>query len=135
MSSKTIPGAEREKKVTVRVDQQLAEQYDDRCDSLSVSRSESIRQHMREAVNAPDEDGGRVPPEDDDLARAYEALLRVTGPGGGHIRDERAKQAISQAIGIDKAAAWNIVRRLRDRGYVGLSTDSTMRFTGVTVRT
>ncbi|WP_255195262.1 ribbon-helix-helix domain-containing protein [Halorarius litoreus] len=135
MSGKTIPGSEREKKVTVRVPQDLADEYDARCDQLGVSRSESVRTHMRQAVDAPDEDtGGRVPPSEDDLARTYEALLKLTGPGGGFLRDDRAKQAIAQALGVDKGQAWALVRRLRERGYVGLTTDSTMRFTGVKVR-
>lgn len=135
MSGGKLYGSDSERKVTVRVSEQLVEEYDEHCEQLDMSRSEAIRQHIRSTVAREiDDSGGMHPPTEDDLAKAYKSLLKATGPAGGYLRDNRATAQIAQNMGVDKETGWRYIQRLRERGYVSLTTDSSLRFTSIEVR-
>jgi Arc/MetJ-type ribon-helix-helix transcriptional regulator len=106
-------------RVTVRVPQDLLDEYDDVLDGQDKNRSEAIRQHMRETVSQPTTDGGLVPPEDDDtLAAAYQELQRLTTDGRS-IPLTEARSVLASKLNLPKESVpRRILKPLTERGYL-----------------
>ena len=105
-------------RVTVRVPQDLLEEYDETLDARGANRSEAIRGHMRRVNNDSTPSGERTPPTDDELlAAGYKALIEVSGRGG--IPLDQAKSAVAQKTGLGKEFVGpRIIDPLRKRGYL-----------------
>jgi hypothetical protein len=140
MSSETIPGGEGEprgtKQVKVRVREDVADAHDAVCDRDGKSRAQSLREHMTATVEADagdDEDDGREPPQEPELADAWDRLKRLSR--GRHLRRSRACAYLAVRMqDVDAAEAWRLITTLRERGYARLSTDPGLSTTYVTVR-
>jgi len=125
---------DRDTRVTVRVDQELLDDYDEVCDDRGVSRSEAIRNHMQQTISDADLTDRQMP-TDDDLATAYRTLLRRT-KGGGWIPRDQACKALAQALpdtDQDSAYRW-LVKPLRKRGYIRQQVTSDGRGVALKVR-
>ena len=109
---------DRSDRMTVRVDADLLDEYDELCDERGRSRSEAIRTHMRQAVEDA-ELTDRKMPDDDDLSTAYRKLLRLS-KGGGWIERDRACSHLAQEIpNTDKKGAYgHLIKPLRKKGYL-----------------
>ena len=135
-----IPGSEGEprgsKQVKFRVKADLADAYDAVCDRDGKSRAQSLRDHVRATVEADatdDDESGRHPPDEEDLADAWLHLKKLAR--GRYLRKNRACAYLAVRMqDIDSAEAWRIISDLRERGYVGTSTDASLSTTFITVR-
>ena len=105
------------KRVTVRVPEQLLEQYDDSLDD-DTSRSAALRDHMREEARQPATDGGLATPQDDDtLAAGYEALKESAGDAPLPV--DEAKSLIASKVNIPKSStSRRVLTPLHRRGYL-----------------
>ncbi|GAA0276866.1 ribbon-helix-helix domain-containing protein [Halobacterium noricense] len=112
------------KRVTVRVPEQLVEEYDEALDEQDTNRSEDIRQHMRRTVSKPTTDGGLVPPQDDDtLAAAYTELRRLTTDGRSLPLTE-ARSVLASKLNIPKESVpRRVLKPLNERGYLKRTGD------------
>lgn len=92
-----------------------------------VAKSEVIRRGI-DAVTDGDDDpeNGRVPPTDNDLATAYEALRRLTSGGEQWIRQERICAHLAPRVSdYNKDTVYGgLLRPLDDLGYITLATDA-----------
>lgn len=116
MARMESPGEDEQQRVSFRVPDDLLEEFDEAVEDQS--RSEVLRQMMRNYVDAPGEDEGLIPPQDDDmLARAYKALARHSG--GAAMPPDEAKSIVARSVGVPKEAiSRRVLTPLRDRGYV-----------------
>jgi hypothetical protein len=109
---------DRRTRCTVRVDQDLLDEYDEVAEDRGISRSEAIRQHMRQVVD-DSELTDRQMPVYDDLATAYRALLRLTRGGGWVERDRACSYLAQQVPNTDKKGAYgHLIKPLRKKGYL-----------------
>jgi Arc/MetJ-type ribon-helix-helix transcriptional regulator len=135
--SNQLAGADRMTRASVRVDEDLLDDFDDAVDESTLweSRSEAIRDLIKTVVDNPDveESDGRVPPADDDLADAYE-MLRSVSVDDRWIPEERALGLLAQHQSTSKdMARQTIIVPLVDLGYLARSND--MRgYTAIKVR-
>lgn len=140
MSSETIPGGEGEprgtKQVKVRVREDAADVYDAVCDRDGKSRAQSFREHMTATVEADagdEDDDGREPPQEPELAEAWHHLKRLSR--GRHLRRSRACAYLAVRMqDIDAEKAWRLITTFRGRDYPRLSTDPGLSTTYVSVR-
>ncbi|MWG34167.1 hypothetical protein [Halomarina oriensis] len=141
MSTEGIPGSEGEprgtKQVKVRVREDVADAYDAVCERDGKSRAQSLREHMTATVEADTDDredeDGRQPPSDPELAEAWDHLKRLSR--GRHLRRSRACAYLAVRMqDMDADEAWRLISLLRDRGYARFSTDPGLSTTYVTVR-
>jgi len=110
------------KRVTVRVPKDLVEDYDDALGDKS--RSQAVREHMRETVSRPATDGGLVPPQDDEkLADAYRALRELAENGGSIPLDEARSVLASKANVPKESVSRRILKPLGERGYIRRTGD------------
>ncbi|MFD1588705.1 CopG family ribbon-helix-helix protein [Halorientalis brevis] len=125
---------DRTQRVTVRVPENLLDEYDDVCDDRGVSRSEAIRNHMQQTIEDC-EMTTRQMPADDDLSTAYRALLRIT-KGGGWVQRDRACGYLAQQLpDIDKSNAYGLlIKPLRQMGYLRQQVSDDGRHISLKVR-
>lgn len=105
------------------------------CDTRDISKAEALRRGIDAITDRDDDHEGRMPPTDDDLAKAWKALVRVTSGGGEWVRQDRAQTYLAQRIpDYDKSTVYGgLLRPLQQQGYVRLSADSQARFQAVYV--
>ena len=110
-------------RVTIRVPDELLEEYDEALDNRETDRSKDIRRYMRNVVNAPDPDKGRQPPTDDEtLAQGYQAIRKAAG--GRDIPLREAKSLIARETNIPaESVSRRILKPLQERGYLSLGGD------------
>jgi Arc/MetJ-type ribon-helix-helix transcriptional regulator len=122
----TLAGAERIERVTVRVGDDLLDEFDAEIEESERwgSRSEAMRELMRSVVDGDVQtDGGREPPAEDDLADAYR-VVRDLSRGRGWVPEPVVLSELAQQQGIDKSSARRrLVQPLVDRGYAARQTD------------
>jgi Arc/MetJ-type ribon-helix-helix transcriptional regulator len=122
MTHNDLPGADKMKRATVRVDEQTLEGFDDVvADSEKWdNRSEAVRDLMAAVADGeePDADGARVPPTDDKLADAWE-LLRTIGEAGTWVPEDRILGLLAQDHGMQKPVVRQaLVTPLVKMGYI-----------------
>jgi hypothetical protein len=113
--------------VSAQLSGKRLEAFEDYIEEYDVAKSEVIRRGIDAIVDAEQSDhDGRMPPTDDDLATAYEALRRLTSGGGQWIRQERACTHLSQRVNdYDKNTVYGgLLRPLDDLGYIDLAADA-----------
>jgi hypothetical protein len=113
--------------VSAQLSGQRLERLEDYIENHDVAKSEIIRRGIDAIVATDiDQDDGRVPPADDDLATAYEALRRLTSGGDQWIRQERACAHLSQRVNdYNKDTVYGgLLRPLDDLGYIDLAADA-----------
>jgi len=105
--SNQLVGEEKMKSPSVRVREDLLDDFDDVVEESDRwnSRSEAIRDFMASVVDDPDvdDDDGRMPPVDDNLAEAYEVLCSLTM--NGFVTEDRVLSVLAQQQGMKKAVA------------------------------
>lgn len=136
-----IPGSGGEprgsKQVKFRMREDIVEAYDAVCDRDGMSRAQSLRDHVRATVEADgatdDDENGRVPPVEEELAEAWQKLKKLAR--GRSLRKKRACAYLAVRMqDVDSEEAWRMIADLRERGYVGTSTDAALSSTFVEVR-
>jgi Arc/MetJ-type ribon-helix-helix transcriptional regulator len=109
-------------KVTIRCSQELVDAYDDTLED--TSRSEAIRQHMRETAGKADEDNL---PENQLLRDGLTAIQRATDPDG-RVPTSVAKSRVSEATRVKTSdAIRTVISPLDERGYLSVVTYGTLR--------
>jgi hypothetical protein len=108
-------------KTTIRINKSLLEQYDEHLGEKS--RSEDIRQHIREVVGEPAD--GVVLPSEPLLRDGFEAI-RKAADAHGIIPCGVAKSRVSEATRVDSDhARRTVIEPLVDRGYLTTISDKT----------
>jgi Arc/MetJ-type ribon-helix-helix transcriptional regulator len=118
--SNQLAGAEKMKSASVRVHADLLDDFDTAVDESARwdSRSEAIRDFIETVVDNPEieETDGRVPPDDDDLAAAYDVLCSLTLDG--YVTEDRVLTVLSQKQGMQKdLVRQTLIIPLVKRGY------------------
>lgn len=109
-------------KVTIRCSKDLVEAYDDTLDDKS--RSEAIREHMRERVGTAEDD---ALPENQLLRDGLQAIRQAAGPDGD-IPTSVAKSRVAEATRVSNSdAIRTVIRPLDERGYLSVRTYGTLR--------
>lgn len=112
----TLVGADDTERVVVEVPAHLKRQFKDSVDSMSGA----LRQFMRQSVTLDNEELA-TPTDDDDLAKAYQILVRNKNQKTGNIQIRRAKSLVSQQTGISEDDLMAFVfGPLERRGYVSM---------------
>jgi len=95
------------------------DEFEEIADERDSSRSEMIRQFVKDCVREPDEpDTPLFPPADDRLATAYKRLVALSNDDGV-ARDQHAKSVLGSVLGISKEEVEPVVLLdLQRRGYV-----------------
>lgn len=122
--------------VSAQLSGKRLEHLEEYIDEHDVAKSEVIRRGIDAIVTSDDDQvDGRMPPSDDDLATAYDALLRLSNGGDGWVRQERACAHLSQRVSdYNKDTVYGgLLRPLAERGYVKLASDAQGRSAGVYV--
>lgn len=130
-----IPGAGETQRIALRLSDQLLNQYDEGVVEGSYdNRSEAIREAMRRQIdlaggaNRETDGTKRVPPDDPDLAKAWDTLKSMTS-ADGWVTEERALSQLAQEFGMaQKTARHSLVKQLDKRGYVNIASDMMGRF-------
>ncbi len=126
MSGNTLKGADEMKRLTVRVHEDLADEFDEWAEENHGDRSKAVRTFMRDAV------GGGVdaedltplqPPREELLSDSYRklcAFARRSGSDAGIVRTETAERICSGgAEGLSKEDVdTSVLRPLQRRGYL-----------------
>jgi len=108
-------------KVTIRCSQELVDAYDDTLED--TSRSEAIRQHMRETAGKADDDDL---PENQLLRDGLTAIRQATDPDG-RIPTSVAKTRVAEATRVKTSdAVRTVIRPLDERGYLSVVTYGTL---------
>jgi predicted small metal-binding protein len=125
MSGNTLKGTNKQgrDKVTVRVPTHLKEQYKEQVSSMSDDLRDHIRQRV-EGYDSSQHDTPLQPPDDPELAEAYELLCDLANCNG-IVRNSVAKRALSGGRNnLDKeSVVYRLLHPLRKRGYLGLRSD------------
>jgi len=113
------------------------ERFEDYIEARDISKAEALRRGIDELTEdgVDDDRDGRAPPDDDELAKAYQALKRLAG-GSGWVRRDRATTYLSQRIpDYDKQTVYGgLIRPLRERAYLETMSDAQGRSSAVFVR-
>lgn len=127
--SNTLPNSEdTRKQVKVRAGSQLVERFDqhvEQSDEYS-SRAEAIRAAMNRMLGSADQNAPRTPPTDNDKLREGYLTLVAIANHDGVIPHELAVAELSTALGKSREVIeQTIIKKLRDRGYIGQRTNFT----------
>lgn len=110
-------------KGTFRCNKSLLEEYDEQIGDKS--RSEAIRQHMREVVGQP-ADGVQLP-EESLLRDGFEAIRQSAGPDGT-IPTSTAKSRVAESTRVKQSDALRtVIKPLSNRGYVSVGDWGVLR--------
>jgi len=118
--SNRLAGEDKMRSPSVRVRADLLDDFDEAVEESGRwdSRSDAIRDFMQTVVDNPEieETDGRVPPDDDDLATAYDVLCSLTLDG--YVTEDRVLTVLSQKQGMQKdLVRQTLVIPLVKRGY------------------
>ena len=115
---------ERTTTVSAKLTGERLEKLEEYCDERDVPKSEVIRRGLDTVLGNKEKVGGRVPPAETDLAKAYKTLYRMSS-GGGWIRQDRALSILAQEVpGYNKNTSYGLLRRLAKRSYLKLGSDA-----------
>jgi Arc/MetJ-type ribon-helix-helix transcriptional regulator len=116
-------------KLTVRVSSDLKQRVEEQPGTMSDVVRSAVRAYL------PDEDRGLTPPEEDDLAEAYEHLLALSN-GDGWVRERVATARLAQKHSFDQPSVRrHLLVPLSDRGYLTRRSNATGRFVSYRVNT
>lgn len=118
--SNRLAGEDKMRSPSVRVRADLLDDFDESVEESGRwdSRSDAIRDFMQTVVDNSEieETDGRVPPDDDDLASAYDVLCSLTLDG--YVTEDRVLTVLSQKQGMQKdLVRQTLVIPLVKRGY------------------
>lgn len=109
-------------KVTIRCSKDLVEAYDDTLDD--ESRSEAIREHMRERAGKTHDDNL---PENQLLRDGLQAIRQATGPDG-RVPTSVAKSRVAETTRVKSTdAVRTVIEPLDERGYLSVVTYGTLQ--------
>lgn len=109
-------------KVTIRCSQDLVDAYDDSLDDKS--RSQAIREHMREQAGKADDDHL---PENELLRDGLTAIRQATDPDG-RVPTSVAKSRVAEATRVKTSdAVRTVISPLEECGYLSVVTYGQLR--------